>query len=310
MDRMEYFFTVNSITEDKKKASVFITFAGKEVYKALKAIVQPRKVQDLTYKEIKEVLMAKFVHKKSQIGERFKFHQRFQEEGESISDFATDLQYLAQSCSYGNFLDEALRDRFVCGLRNSRIQTKLIDDDHKKFNDVLQKALNMELTEENVKLIQPTTSSSIAKVSRYSGERRKVFKKDYERGSGRETPADSHTERKGEKRKAGSPYIRCFNCGKWGSHIAAECKSKGKSSNTKREERKHKEVKALHSYRDRYIDTESDSDSDRLGEKIHSLRLSSIVKAARLEHKAEMVEEDRNASVQPLPNDDDEDLTE
>ena len=49
------------------------------------------------------------------IAERFKFYQRSQGSGESVSDFMASLRKLASRCKLETFLSEALRDRFVCG---------------------------------------------------------------------------------------------------------------------------------------------------------------------------------------------------
>lgn len=60
------------------------------------------------------------------IAERFHFHQRLQAVGESIADYIAELRRLTTHCEYGAHLDEALRDRLVCGLRNMSIQKKLV----------------------------------------------------------------------------------------------------------------------------------------------------------------------------------------
>ena len=51
------------------------------------------------------------------IAERFKFHQRGQAPGETVAEYVAELCRLATHCEFGSYLDEALRDRFVCGLK-------------------------------------------------------------------------------------------------------------------------------------------------------------------------------------------------
>ena len=51
------------------------------------------------------------------IAERFHFHQRVQEEGETVATYMAALRRLADKCEYGGHLTQALRDQFVCGLR-------------------------------------------------------------------------------------------------------------------------------------------------------------------------------------------------
>ena len=45
--------------------------------------------------------------------------------GERVADYATALKKCAERCKFDTFLDQASRDRFVCGLKNRAIQKKL-----------------------------------------------------------------------------------------------------------------------------------------------------------------------------------------
>lgn len=63
------------------------------------------------------------------IGERFQFYQRCQKPKESIAEFAAALRRLSIRCEFGAFLNEALRDRFVCGMWSEAIQKKLLAED-------------------------------------------------------------------------------------------------------------------------------------------------------------------------------------
>ena len=53
--------------------------------------------------------------------ERFHFHRCVQAVDESIADFNAALQKLATNFKFGGTLEETLRDRFVCGLRNEAV---------------------------------------------------------------------------------------------------------------------------------------------------------------------------------------------
>ena len=53
------------------------------------------------------------------IAQRFKFHQRNQKSGESIAQFVAELRKCAEHCDFQ--LDETIRDRLICGLRNETI---------------------------------------------------------------------------------------------------------------------------------------------------------------------------------------------
>ena len=62
------------------------------------------------------------------IAERYKFHQRAQKDGESVAQYLASLRKLAEKCEFGEFLDQALRDKLVCGIRNEAIQRRLLTE--------------------------------------------------------------------------------------------------------------------------------------------------------------------------------------
>ena len=62
-----------------------------------------------------------------------------------------ELQHLARTCDFGQFLEEALCDRLVCGLSNSSIQKKLLSE-----NDLtLQRAIDIAMAAE-MAVLQPS----------------------------------------------------------------------------------------------------------------------------------------------------------
>ncbi|XP_055679972.1 uncharacterized protein LOC129788030 [Lutzomyia longipalpis] len=97
LERMDHLLAFNGVAEDSKKCSAFIFFVGNACVKKLKAAIQPDPVTSLTYKQMKDILKEKFMPKKSVTAERFKFYGRKQEEGESITDYVSELQLLASS---------------------------------------------------------------------------------------------------------------------------------------------------------------------------------------------------------------------
>eukprot|EP00731_Ephydatia_muelleri_P002940 Em0001g2940a len=60
------------------------------------------------------------------IAERFRFHKREQKTDETIRAYAASLQKLTEHCEFGNALDDTLRDRLVCGMKNEKVQRRLL----------------------------------------------------------------------------------------------------------------------------------------------------------------------------------------
>ncbi len=47
---------------------------------------------------------------------------------ETVAQYVKELRMLSTNCNYGIILDEALRDRFVCGLKSEALQKKLLTE--------------------------------------------------------------------------------------------------------------------------------------------------------------------------------------
>lgn len=69
------------------------------------------------------------------------------------------LKKLSIHCNYGEFLNRALRDRFVCRLNNPKIQNKLLNTKDLTFEKVCQIAKSMEMAEKNTQEFHPVSSS-------------------------------------------------------------------------------------------------------------------------------------------------------
>ena len=94
-----------------------------------------------------EILNSHLHPKSLVIAERFNFHNRFRNDLESVADFAAQLKKLSAHCELGTFLDDALRDHFVCGLRKESIQRKLLGKKTLDFSKAMEIAQSMEMAE-------------------------------------------------------------------------------------------------------------------------------------------------------------------
>ena len=72
-----------------------------------------------------DVLKKHFQPTPSVIAERFQFHKQDQNNGGSVAEFVAELKRLSTHCKFDNYLDDALRDRFLCGLKEDSLQKTL-----------------------------------------------------------------------------------------------------------------------------------------------------------------------------------------
>ena len=151
------------------------------------------------------------------------------------------LKRLAVHCNYGEFLDRALRDRFVCGLSNSKIQNKLLNTEDLTFEKACRIAKAMEMAERNTQAFHPTISES-PQVNQLTAQDNKNTNHEQCFRCG----GNNHSGQSCKFKSA-----KCYRCSKIG-HLASVCRSKS--------ERKKGSVHNLHV---------SESSDDELG--IYSL---------------------------------------
>ena len=60
--------------------------------------------------------------------ERFRFRNRQQQNRETVADYLDDLRKLAIHCEFGEFLEDALCNRLVCGLKDEAMQRRLLGE--------------------------------------------------------------------------------------------------------------------------------------------------------------------------------------
>ena len=118
----------NGIHEDNtdKKKAMFVTLLGQETFAKLKALVSPTAVNDLMLDVIVQHLTQHYQRDTIEIAERFKFFKRNQSEDESATDYMGQLCTLAKMCNFGQYLEMALRDQFVCGFHDVKCQRELL----------------------------------------------------------------------------------------------------------------------------------------------------------------------------------------
>jgi len=89
-------------------------------------LLAPAKPSSKKYQEIVDVMTEYLQPQPLIIAKRFKFHKRNQASAETVSQYLAELRKLVEKCKFDAYLEEALRDRFVYGLRSEFIQRRLL----------------------------------------------------------------------------------------------------------------------------------------------------------------------------------------
>ncbi len=146
VERLEHFFYANEITDADKKQVVFLSVVGAATYKVLRNIVSPDKPGDKTYAVLVEVLSKHFKPAPSEIVERFKFHSRVRNPGESVATYLAELRSLSEFCNFGDMLEVMIRDCSVCGINDAAIQKHLLAESGLTYAKAVEIAMNVETT--------------------------------------------------------------------------------------------------------------------------------------------------------------------
>ena len=201
VERVQIFFEANAVPEEKR-LSVILSIVGGPVYSLLRNLLAPVPPKDSSLDAVIDVLTAHFEPKPIVIVERFHFHRRGQLPGESVAQFIAELRCLSVHCAFGAYLNEALRDRFVCGLRSETTQKRLLAVADLKLQDALDMANAMEAAATNSKALQQSDSESSASVKRFSS-----------------SPCPN------ARPTSATPTKPCYRCGK-GDHHHTKCPHK------------------------------------------------------------------------------------
>ena len=115
-ERVQQFFLANQVADDRKVPALLAIMGGK-TYSLLRNLTMPAEPSTKTYDEIVTLLNDHLLPKPLVIAERFRFHKRDQKEGETITVYVAELRKLTEHCKLRGALNDALRDRLVCGIK-------------------------------------------------------------------------------------------------------------------------------------------------------------------------------------------------
>ena len=223
-----WIFTANDIGPEKQ-VSVFLTVVGSRNYALIKSLTAPTLPQEKSYEDLKAVLLAHFRPKPLLIAERFRFYQRNQAAGESVHDFLADLRRIAITCEFKDFLNQALCDHFVHGLRAEGMQKRLLTKPDLNIARALKLARSIEAAASETKEFKDPSSIADAsgKVLNDVGTTAASAVSLGRNSSGTSPSGGSYCHRCGsydhERRPCKYRQAKCHLCGKIG-HISPVCR--------------------------------------------------------------------------------------
>ncbi|CAC5416659.1 unnamed protein product [Mytilus coruscus] len=148
--------------------------------------------------------------KPSSIVQRCKFNSRSRQPNESVSQFVAELRQISEHCVYKATLDDMLRDRLVCGIKEDRIQRRLLAEPGLTFKKAMEVATAMEMAAKNAHDLQVQEPKQVHKVT--------IRNEECYRCGGSHNATDC-------KWKDAKCYVRDKK-----GHLAKKCRNKGKQN--------------------------------------------------------------------------------
>lgn len=308
VEQLEMYFMANDVKAEKKVA-VLISSMSASTYGLLRSLLSPVKPSTLTFKELCETLQKHLSPAPITIAERFRFYKRDQRDGETVNEYIAELKKMSSKCEFGQFLEEALRDKLVCGLRNTVIQEQLLTVDKLTFEDATQKALMMEQATADVKELHVQEQRGVNVMQQEQANRKQSHNCKYcgKRHPGECWHKDAICNKCGEK---GHIQRNCTNTAKV-KPKDRRCKDDNKKPSTKSKRHLHKMEEATSREE---LDSSSEEEYDCNALRIHrnsSKRESeteSIMLDVRLNGKQLQMELDTGSAVSILSYDDAKEL--
>ena len=225
-----------------RQASILLKCLPTRIITDLQRRIAPKRLTDADYDELEEQLRQRYSDKKSTVGAAVQFFRYKQEPGQTIEEYAQQVNFLATQCQYNNDvpLDRLIRDVFISGLQSSAILSAVLQTtDTQSFEETVQRAKTAQQLKSDAISIQHGRSAAVLCIEG----------SDSSESSGDDTlnslrsnpvPASYVCIRCGAKgkhfhNKCFALNLFCNKCGKKG-HIAKMCKSSASatSSNSSR----------------------------------------------------------------------------
>ncbi len=233
----EHYFTANKITDNKMKVSILCANVGPNAYHIIKSLCLPDKPGEKTFEFITAAVKHHFKPKLSEASASLLFNSRYRKSTESVQMYVAELRRLAVPCNFGEFLNRALKDRFIAGINDMEIQQKILatPDEDLTFTKAFQIAEAHESARRNVMEMQKGAGSEETTVNKVHHSHKPLGGEDPPTpGKAKENSNDGH-QRQGPQKsnKQGmdgrdSPGGRkCFRCN--GFHDPSACWYKDQS---------------------------------------------------------------------------------
>ncbi|KAG8142913.1 hypothetical protein E2320_006105 [Naja naja] len=211
---------LSDIPPNRKKA-YFLSFCGATVFDTATAMLAPQTVKAVSWEELQEVLGNHYAPKPSHMARRHAFRQRTQAENKSISEYVAALHSAALHCGFRDQLDDMLLDQLVCGVRDLRLQRRLLAKADLTLKQGIEEAQAAELSSVSAAAIQKANNLPGSKPSTAVNYEDAAYEDEFFEEE--EEVNHLRTPQPFQKRKLPTQQLICLSCG--GNHLRTTYKA-------------------------------------------------------------------------------------
>ena len=124
-EHLDFYCTENQVSREQKKA-LFLTRIEWDAFVKLKTLASPTSLSELSLEQILSTMKQHYKRETVEIAERFKFFKPVQQDTEGVAEYIAELRKLGKTCNFGEYLDTALLNQLVCGLKDHKTQKELL----------------------------------------------------------------------------------------------------------------------------------------------------------------------------------------
>ncbi|XP_058039420.1 uncharacterized protein LOC131198613 [Ahaetulla prasina] len=225
IESFECFLHANDLADlsGARKRGYFLSSCGSEVFSTARALAAPQLVFELTWEALVEKLKNHYAPAPSRIARRHAFQHCVQKEEQTINAYMASLRSAALQCEFRDFLDDMLLDQLVCGVRDMRLQRRLLARKDLDLSTALSEARAAEMADDSAAELQRHQRGSLT-----SDRPLGVHHEDATQESSSEEEADVRRLNLRQRRQGDFPDKHlpnpCMGCG--GDHARGDCKFK------------------------------------------------------------------------------------
>ncbi|XP_055590350.1 uncharacterized protein K02A2.6-like [Uranotaenia lowii] len=246
------------------RRNLLLHLMGSDTYDIVCDKAAPRAVREMDYRAIIDTLEDHFNPEPLEISENFRFNCRRQGDkdaaspDETVDEYLVALRRISLTCNFGNYLETALRNQLVFGMKRNDIRGRLLEKRRLTLQEARDIAVSMELSLKGGAEI----AGAYGKQDVHTVQKSVNVKKTNEK-SAASSSHEFYCFRCGEKshfaKQCKHENTECRFCGKKG-HLEKVCMKKSAKNNKQAPVRKGSTVKA------HYIEHSDQSDNFSVGE--------------------------------------------